>query len=72
MIERGNAVISEYGVNVMQTMLPMLSRFRDKLTDSATTKSGVFTCTLLSPTNNMLKDSGIEELCGEIFGIMRA
>ena len=71
MIERGNTLIGECGVNVMKTMLPMMSRFRDKLTDSPATKNGVFTCTLLSPTNNMLKDSCIDLFCEEIFSIMK-
>jgi cellulose biosynthesis protein BcsQ len=69
MIEQGNTIIKECGVNVMKTMLPMMSRFRDKLTDS--TKNGVFTCTLLAPTKNMLKDSCIDSLCEEMFEIMK-
>jgi cellulose biosynthesis protein BcsQ len=69
MIEQGNAIIEKYGVRVMKTMLPMMSRFRDKLTDSA--KNGVFTCSLLAPTKNMLKDSCIDLLCEEMFGIMK-
>ncbi|MDR1416393.1 MAG: AAA family ATPase [Prevotellaceae bacterium] len=72
MVEVGNGVIRACGVRVLRTALPMLSRFRDKLTDLATAKSGVFTCTLLSPTNNMLKDSCIDILCEEIFEIMQA
>ncbi|MDR1225766.1 MAG: ParA family protein [Prevotellaceae bacterium] len=69
MIELGNTIIRELDVNVMSTMLPMLSRYHDKLTGT-TTKNDVFMCTLLSPTNNLLKDSCIEELCEEMFKIM--
>jgi cellulose biosynthesis protein BcsQ len=66
---QGNEVIRECGVNVLSTTLPLMSRFRDKLTAS-TAVNGVFVCTLLSPTSNMLKDSRIDLLCEEIFNIM--
>jgi cellulose biosynthesis protein BcsQ len=61
-------LLAEYGIPVLETMIPYLLRFHKEAADYS--PEGVFRSTLLAPARSMLSSSHVGYLCDEIFEII--
>ena len=63
-----NAIVLRMGLKVFETVLPDLERFNKEMTPSSRTPSSRqhFRCTLLPPSESLLKDSRLEAFAQEM------